>query len=55
MAGELLFPVLLRRSDISLQRAFDHWSLTPSRQRLGEEHLVALLRESLSLPTKRCD
>src|SRR5205823_3996177 len=49
MGGEPIFPVLLRGSGVPARGPFDRSSLKRWRQRLGEEQIVALLQESLSV------
>src|SRR5205823_3001404 len=52
LAGEPVLPVLLWRSELLSQLPFERSSLTHWRQRLGEEHLIALVQESLSVAHK---
>jgi IS5 family transposase len=52
LAGEPVLPILLRRAELLPPAVVDRSSLTHWRQRLGEEQLVALIQESLSVAHK---
>jgi hypothetical protein len=47
-----VLPILLRRVELCHKLPFDRSSLTRWRQRLGEEQLVGLIQESLSVVHK---
>lgn len=49
---EPLLPILLRRVELLPPLPFDRSSMTRWHQRLGEEQLVALIQESLSVAHK---